>query len=76
MQDFDNPNNEDAWFVEERNNDAWVPVLYYGDRPTTKRSGNAPKRFRQDPKLVAPHDSGKSLAALQQLYGAVTETTE
>lgn len=69
MPDTQTPSTEQAWYVEERHNDLWAPVLFHGDKPSPKRSLGPNRRFRGDPVKVEPEDVSLSLTELQAKYG-------
>ena len=65
-----------AWYVEERINDAWAPVVYYGDKPTRKRTYNVTRKFREEPVKVEPVDADLPLSELKLKYGSDTPTSK
>lgn len=65
------------WFVQERQNSTWVPVLYT-DQPPTKvgsdglrivRTGSIGPRIKSEPVKVKESDRNLPFHALKAIYG-------
>jgi hypothetical protein len=64
-----------VWFVEvPMTGGGWSPQLHHGDRPSSKGSEGARRRFRAEPVEVRHEHVGLSLDELQAIYrGDISE---